>query len=98
MQEEITALQKFIDTADEVAKTPPTQVGIQEFADSPVNISFRYWVPTVKFFKTSYAINLAVYKVLQSAGITIPFPQRDVHIISQPFGAGSQAVGQSQER
>ncbi|MBI4372961.1 MAG: mechanosensitive ion channel [Candidatus Omnitrophica bacterium] len=67
----------------EVAQTPSAQIGIKEFADSSINISFRYWVPTVKYFHTSYAVNLALFKALEAAGINIPFPQRDVHIISQ---------------
>ncbi|MDP3920520.1 MAG: mechanosensitive ion channel family protein [Candidatus Omnitrophota bacterium] len=87
--EAIRAVSETLNRFSDVAKTPPAQIGIQEFADSSVNISYRYWVPTVKFFQTSYAVNLAVYKALQSSGINIPFPQRDVHIVSQPSGVGS---------
>lgn len=74
------ALGRFTD----VQSNPGCQIGIREFADSAVNITFRYWVPTAKYFQTSYAVNLAVFKALQDANITIPFPQRDVHIVSQP--------------
>lgn len=66
-----------------VAKEPGPQIGVQEFGDSSVNIGYRYWVPTNKYFQTSYAVNLAVFKGLQTAGISIPFPQRDLHIVSQ---------------
>ncbi len=66
-----------------VAKDPPAQVGIQAFADSAVNIGFRYWVPTTKYFQTLYAVNLSLYKAIQAAGITIPFPQREVRMLSQ---------------
>jgi len=72
---------------EEVTQTPVPQVGIREFADSSVNIDFRYWVPTVKFFQISHAVNLAIYKALQEANINIPFPQRDVHIIGQASGS-----------
>jgi len=37
-------------------------------------------VPTKKYFQTLYRGNLAVYKALKQAQITIPFPQRDVNL------------------
>ncbi len=66
-----------------VAKDPEPQVGIQEFADSSVNIGYRYWVPTVQYFATSYAVNLALYKAFRDKGIEIPFPQREVRMLTE---------------
>ena len=80
----IETIKKTLGQFEEIRKDPSPQVGIQTFADSSVNISFRYWVPTLKYFQTLYAVNLAVYKALQTADIKIPFPQRDVRIVSQP--------------
>jgi small conductance mechanosensitive channel len=40
----------------------------------------RYWVPTKHYFQTLYQANLAVYNALEQAGITVPFPQRDIHM------------------
>jgi small conductance mechanosensitive channel len=71
------ALKRF----NQVAAEPQPQIGIESFGDSAINISFRYWVPTVEFFAISYAVNLAVYKALVQAEVKIPFPQRDIHII-----------------
>ena len=68
---------------NDVTQRPPAQIGIKDFGDSAINVSFRYWIPTAKYFQTSYAVNLAIFKALQSANISIPFPQRDVHIVSQ---------------
>ncbi len=79
----IQIIQKTISNFKEVAQDPKPQVGLQEFGDSSINIGCRYWIPTVKYFQTLCAINLAVYKALNNAKITIPFPQRDVHIISE---------------
>ena len=75
----------------EVAKEPAPQVGLQEFAASSINMGLRYWVPTVKYFYTLCAVNLAIYKAFQSAGITIPFPQQEVRVLSQPSKAGVQS-------
>ena len=78
----IEMIQKTIAGFKEVAVTPKPQVGLQEFGDSSVNIGCRYWIPTTKYFQTLCAINLAIYKALNAAKITIPFPQRDVRIVS----------------
>ncbi len=79
----IQIIRETLKQFSEVGQQPPPQIGIQAFADSSINISYRYWVPTVKFFQTSFAVNLAIYKALQAAGVTIPFPQREVRILSQ---------------
>lgn len=78
----IQVIQKTIAGFKEVAESPKPQVGLQEFGDSSINIGCRYWIPTTKYFQTLCAINLAVYKALAAAKITIPFPQRDIHIVS----------------
>jgi small conductance mechanosensitive channel len=75
-------IQKTIAGFKEVAETPKPQVGLQEFGDSSINIGCRYWIPATKYFPTFCAINLAIYKALAAAKITIPFPQSDVRIVS----------------
>ena len=57
------------------------QVGIDEFADSSINIGMRLWIPTNTFYQTKYQVNKAVFLAIEEAGITIPFPQRDVHLV-----------------
>ena len=58
------------------------EVGIDEFADSSINIGYRVWVLTKQYHRTRFLINMAIYHALKDANITIPFPQRDVHMIS----------------
>jgi small conductance mechanosensitive channel len=64
-----------------IAPEKGPEVGIDEFADSSINIGYRVWVPTDKYHRMRYAINRAIFQALKTAKITIPFPQRDVHII-----------------
>ena len=80
----IAVITKAMNLFPEVSKNPAMQVGVQSFGDSAINIGYRYWVPTVKFFQVSYAVNLAVYKALSEAKINLPFPQREVRILEQP--------------
>jgi small conductance mechanosensitive channel len=73
-------IQATLEEFTEIVKDPSPQVGIQEFADSSINIGFRYWIPSRKYFETLYAVNLAIFFRFNQNGIDIPFPQRVVHM------------------
>jgi small conductance mechanosensitive channel len=79
----IEIIKEVLESFQEISKEPPPQIGIQEFGDSSINIGLRYWLPTDKYFKTLYQVNLSVYNHLKAKNIEIPFPQRDVHIVSR---------------
>jgi len=79
----IQIIKEALEAFQEISKEPPPQIGIQEFGDSSINIGLRYWIPTNKYFKILYQVNLSVYKHLKAKNIAIPFPQRDVHIVSR---------------
>ncbi len=72
-------LKKF----DAIVQEPAPMVGVQAFADSSITLGYRYWVPTVKYFQTLYAVNLAIYKAFNETGITMPFPQMEVRLLNQ---------------
>ena len=61
------------------------QLGIDEFADSAINIGIRLWTPTVDLYATKYKAYETIYLALEQANVKIPYPQRDVHLI--PPGA-----------
>jgi small conductance mechanosensitive channel len=82
-EEAIRIIKNTLDGFQAISKDPMPRVGIQEFGDSSINIGLRYWIPTRKYFETLYSVNLAVYKELKQANIEIPFPQRDIHVVSQ---------------
>jgi len=79
----IRIIKQVLGRFEEVTTNPSCQVGVQAFADSSVNIEFRYWVPTKKYFQVSHAVSLAVYKAITEAGVVIPFPQREVRMLSK---------------
>jgi len=82
-QKAIQIIQEALKKTPEIVDEPAPQIGIEEFADSSVNIGMRYWVPTKQYFQILYQANLAVYEALNKAEITIPFPQRDIHMLSE---------------
>ncbi len=79
----ISTIQSVLSANNEVNTENDPIVGIEEFGDSSVNIGFRYWVPTHKYYNTAYAVNLAVFKALKETQIDIPFPQREIKILSK---------------
>ena len=77
-EEAINVIQTTLGLSEEVAEKPGPQIGIENFGDSSLDIGYRYWVPSQKYFRVLYATNMAVYNALKKADITIPFPQREV--------------------
>jgi small conductance mechanosensitive channel len=79
----IKCIAAAIQTVEGVAPERMPDVGIEDFGDSSINIGYRVWIPTRTYHRTRYAVNMAVFRALEAAKITIPFPQRDVHLIQQ---------------
>ncbi|TQV78084.1 mechanosensitive ion channel [Exilibacterium tricleocarpae] len=57
------------------------QIGIDEFADSSINLQVRVWIPTSHFHEVRFRANHAIHSALREAGIDIPFPQREVTLL-----------------
>jgi len=79
----IECIAAAIQTVEGVASERIPDVGIEDFGDSSINIGYRVWIPTNRYHRTRYAVNMAVFRALEAAKITIPFPQRDVHLIQK---------------
>ena len=65
-----------------VDKKKQVKVVFTEFGDSSINFKLLCWVDAVKQIYAVSDIMERIYDVLGEKGIQIPFPQRDVHIIS----------------
>ena len=92
----IEIIQRQLKNFSQVLENPPPQVGIQSFGDSSVNIGVYFWAPTKLNLKTLHEVNLAIYNVLKKNGITIPFPQREVRILSSTNGSQQPTVASGQ--
>jgi small-conductance mechanosensitive channel len=70
------------DANEHIEKNPEPRVRLRTFADSSVNFELLCWVkdPRDKGLQTHHLLK-AAYSAFDEQGITIPFPQRDVHII-----------------
>jgi len=78
--EVVELLEKTILATDIIGDNKKLQVGIDEFSDSAITIAIRLWTPTNNLYAAKYKAYANIYSALNAANITIPFPQRDVHI------------------
>ena len=79
----IAVIRSALAAVDGVTTTPAPQVGIAGFGDSSVDIDYRFWVPTNRYFEVKHAANLAVYRAIGSSDLHIPFPQREVRMLGE---------------
>ncbi len=59
---------------------PAYFVGLSEMADSSVNLTARAWVKGEDYWDVFFDINEKTYNTFNAEGISIPFPQMDVHL------------------
>jgi small conductance mechanosensitive channel len=65
---------------DRVLKDPVPKVAVSELADSSVNFVVRPWVNSADYWDVYFEMTAKIKLALDENDITIPFPQRDVHI------------------
>ncbi|NCF38105.1 MAG: mechanosensitive ion channel [Gammaproteobacteria bacterium] len=76
-------LQEILESHDSVLDDPEPIVRVHELGDSSVNFAVRPWVKTDDYFETYWAITRAVKMRFDEEGISIPFPQTDVHLYKE---------------
>ena len=84
-------IQQAIDVLKEVAgehklvlDDPAVTVGVDQLADSSVNLFCRPWVKTEDYWTVHWDLTHQVKERFDTEGISIPFPQRDVHTHREP--------------
>ncbi len=63
-----------------ILKEPAPTVAVLALADSSVNFAVRPWVKPTDYWDVYFDVTAKVKLALESNGLTIPFPQRDVHM------------------
>jgi len=73
-------LQKCLTDHELVLAEPAPMVAVSALADSSVNLVVRPWAKAADYWKVYFDITETAKAQLEAGGITIPFPQRDVHL------------------
>lgn len=74
-----------------VLTEPPPRVAVLELGDSSVNLVVRPWVKATEYWDVYFDLTEAIKLRFDEAGITIPFPQMDVHLHSRASAEGEVA-------
>lgn len=78
-------MKQVLEDNKRVLKQPRSNVYFLGFGDSSLDFELRIFVRSVDDrFEVSHDIHTEINKALANAGVEIPFPQRDLHIRSQP--------------
>ncbi|MHC4473920.1 MAG: mechanosensitive ion channel family protein, partial [Planctomycetota bacterium] len=66
-----------------VLKDPAPVVQVHELADSSVNFVVRPWCKTSDYWAVYWDITRKVKDRFDEEGVSIPFPQRDIHVFQE---------------
>lgn len=76
----IELLKKLVDGHPGCLKSPKADVFLGELGQHAVNLYCRPWVATPDYWRVYWELTAAAKKAFDSSGISIPFPQVEVHV------------------
>lgn len=82
----LAILQRIAADEPRILKEPAPLIKVDQLGDSSVNILFRVWTARADWWATKLDLVQRCKQGLEQGGISIPFPQRDVHLV-KPTGA-----------
>ena len=73
-------LESILGEDERILKDPAPTIGVLALADSSINFAVRPWVRTSNDWAVYFDTHEKIKKRFDAEGISIPFPQRDVHL------------------
>jgi small conductance mechanosensitive channel len=80
IQKALEVLNDIVHSHPKVLKDPEPTIQLHELGDSSLNFICRPWVGASDYWAVYWEITRQVKERFDAAGISIPFPQRDVHL------------------
>jgi len=80
MDKAIKLIKEVLDSDERVMPEPEPLIAVSELGDSSVVIRVRPWTETKDVWPLRYYVTKGVKEKFDSNGVSIPFPQRDVHL------------------
>lgn len=75
-------LSEVIESEPVLLKEDPVKVYVSDFRESCIDIGIRYWVRTEDYWESRWRVLEKIKYAFDEAGVTIPFNQIDVNVIS----------------
>ncbi len=76
-------LERLVSEDERVLKEPAPVVALAELGDSSVNFTVRVWVNSGDYWAVKWDMNEKVKLAFDDAGISIPYPQMDIHLTQE---------------
>ena len=76
----LKVLSELLQNDERILDDPAHQVMVKELADSSVNINLRCWTNRENYWSLRFDLTKQAKQRLDEYDISIPFPQRDVHL------------------
>jgi small conductance mechanosensitive channel len=70
-------------TDERILEEPPFTVAVSELGEGSVNFVVRPWVKSADYWDVYFDVTTKVKQSLDQNGISIPYPQHDIHIKSE---------------
>lgn len=77
----MSAIHSVIEADQRVLNDPAPMVAVTELADNSVNLTVRVWCQAADYWGVKFDLTRHIKERLDTEGITIPFPQRTVHLL-----------------
>ena len=84
LQKARKVLQEVLAAEPRVLRNPAPVVAVSDLAESSVNFIVRPWVKSADYWEVRFSLTEKIKIELERNGLSIPFPQREVHLVSQP--------------
>ncbi|WP_298318414.1 mechanosensitive ion channel domain-containing protein [uncultured Aquimarina sp.] len=72
----------LINNQEKVLKDPAPEIYVSDLGDSAVTLSLRYWATNEDFWSVHFYTIEEAKKRLEDKGVSIPFPQREIRMVS----------------
>ncbi len=83
----ISIIERVLRDDDRTLSDPAPTVAVAELADSSVNLVVRPWCQKADYWGLRWDLTRRLKEELEAGGCSIPFPQRDLHVVELPEGA-----------
>ncbi len=76
-------LNSLVKEEPRILTDPEPQIMVRSLAESSVNLQLRAWAKVDDYWNVYWEISKKIKEQIEVAGLTIPFPQKDVHIYNE---------------
>ncbi len=76
-------MEELLNADERVLKDPAFTIAVSNLGDSSVDFVVRPWVNAADYWAVKFDFTKAVKEAFDAQGVSIPFPQRDIHVFNE---------------